>query len=91
MTTEEKLVSMCIERGMFEDDAKLVVNLAKETIQKAVVDYKVTWDRSCTEYDPAVINMLFLYVRVQANKFINDTMPNVWYKVFFEFPDYVDD
>ena len=74
---------MCVERGMFEEQAKEVVELTIPKID-AQDDYKTTWDRPANEYPDSLYAVMFLYVKETAKKWIEQNIPQAWFKPMFD-------
>lgn len=83
MTTREKLIEMCIDNGMFPEQAKEVVELAISEIDKLVDGYKTTWDRPANEYPDGLYAVMFLTVADVAIKWIDENLPKAWFRSMF--------
>lgn len=84
MNTRQKFESMLIERGMFESQAKEVMDLAVPVLDGQVDNYKITWDRPSEEYPDVLYNVMFHSVRKVALKYIEENIPMAWFKPMFE-------
>ena len=82
ITTREKLEQMCYEKGMFESQAKTVVDLAIPEIDN-LDNYKITWDRPASEYPEPLYIIMFLTVKKVAYKWIEENFPLAWFKPMF--------
>ncbi len=82
MTTKEKLIDMCVSRGMFETDAVKVVESAVSEID-SFGDYRTTWDRPAEEYPPTLYAVMFLTVQEHAIKYIDEHYPRAWFREVF--------
>lgn len=84
MTTKEKLIQMCVERGMFEDDAKQVVEMAMPEIDKADTSHKTTWNSPSDGYPDVAYAVMFMYVSEKALEWIDKNKPKAWFRGMFE-------
>ena len=84
MTTREKLENMLVNNGMFESQAKEVMEIAIPELNSLVKDYQITFDRPAMEYPTAVYNVLFLAIKPIALKWIEANVPMAWYKPMFQ-------
>lgn len=87
MTTREKLEEMLINRGMSSRQAKQVMDIAVLEIGKTTESdwgYNITFNRPCEEYPKPIYLVLFLEIKPIALKWINENIPNAWYKNLFE-------
>ena len=83
MTTHEKLKSMLIENGLFENQAESVMELARPEIDKLFPDYRITWDRPANEYPKQMFNIWFVTMRPIAFNWIEKNCPQAWFKSIF--------
>lgn len=84
MTTKEQLIRMCFENGMFECDAKQVVELAIPDIDSLVSDYQITWDSPVNDYPKQLYAIWFMTVKEHAVKWIDSNIPQAWFRAAFE-------
>lgn len=84
VTTRQKFEQMLFENGMFEDQAKQVMDLAIPVIDSQVENYKFTWDRPAEEYPSQLYSIIFMTIKPIALKWIEDNCPMAWYKPMFE-------
>lgn len=82
MTTKERLIEMCVSKGMFESQAKEVVEIAVKKIDN-LDNYKTTWDRPASEYPDALYAVMFLTVKDVAIKWIDKNLPKAWFRELF--------
>lgn len=83
MTTKERLIEMCVARGMFEDQAKQVVELAIIKID-GMDNYKTTWDRPANEYPDSLYIVMFMIVKDVALEWIDKNIPQAWFRPMFD-------
>lgn len=62
MTTKEKLIQMCVDNGMFEEDASNVLDIAMVEIDKDS-SCKTTWNRPSNEYSDEAYAVMFSIVK----------------------------
>ena len=82
MTVREKIENMLVQNGMFESQAKEVMDLAIDDLNKD--NYKITFDRPSNEYPDPFYIVIFLRIKPIALKWINENKPLAWYKPMFE-------
>lgn len=83
MTTKEKLISMLVERGMFESQAKEVVESSITQINFMTPSYRITWDSRCEDYPDSMYDVWFFIMKPIALNWINENKPNAWFKPMF--------
>ena len=84
MTTREKFEKMMVDRGMFANDAKKIMDIVISEYD-ANSDYQVTWNRPEYEYPEQIYSILWMVtVRESALKWLNENIPMAWFKVMFE-------
>jgi hypothetical protein len=83
MTTREKLEEMLVHNGMFDTQAKKVMDIAIPELNNILDDYTITFDRPASEYPNAIYTILFLYIKPIALKWIEENCPLAWYKPMF--------
>jgi hypothetical protein len=85
MNTREKFEEMLVNNGMFEHQAKEVMDIAIPIIDGTVKGYKFTWNRPYEEYPIQVYSVIWgTTVKEIALKWINENMPLAWYKPLLE-------
>lgn len=85
MTTKEKLESMLVGYGMFESQAKQVIELAIPDIEKqSPGNYKITWDQPASGYPEMIYSLWFLVVKKVALPWIDKNCPNAWFRPMFD-------
>ena len=82
-TVRGKLESMLIQYGMFESQAKEVIDLSIPKLNELVDEYKISFDRPQTEYPDTLYSILFLNIKPIALKWIDDNKPMAWYRDMF--------
>jgi len=83
MNTRQKFEQMLFERGMFENQAKEVMDLAIPVCDATAPDYKITWDRPAEEYPDPFYSVVFLSIKPVALKYIEEKCPMAWFKAMF--------
>ena len=82
-TVREKLEHMLTERGMFDSQAKSVIDMAIPTLNNLVVGYVITYNSPSTDYTTTMYNIWFNSIRPIALKWIDDNVPQAWYRPMF--------
>lgn len=81
MTIEEKIREMLIERGLFENQAQAVIDMAKTDIQnKAMLE---RWSDDVDGYPQSMLNILWLFIEISTLKWIDENLPLAWFRSLF--------
>lgn len=83
MTTKEKLIQMCVDRGMSQQQAKEVVDNAVPDMNKEAGNYRITWNRPANEYPDVMYSTWFVTVARHAVEWIETNMPQAWFRPMF--------
>ncbi len=83
MTTREKLKKMLVDKGMFEDQAEEVMEMAIPKIEELTPGYRITWDRPADEYPAPLYSIFWLTLKEVAIKWIDANVPKAWYRPMF--------
>lgn len=83
MTVKNQLIEMLIERGMFESQARDLMEASIPELNKMVDDYEVQWDRPSAGYPKAIIGALFVCLKPLALEWIEANCPQAWFKPMF--------
>lgn len=83
MTTRQKFEKMLFQNGMFEEQARKVMDQAIPVIEAISPDYRMTWDRPADEYPDAIYSVLWPTVRKEALKWIDTNIPKAWFRGMF--------
>ena len=81
MTIEEKLVEMLIENGMFDTQAKEVMELIKS--DEANETMQGRWRDAPGDYPEVMLAVLWLSTRIKALEWIDENVPQAWYRPMF--------
>lgn len=84
MTVREKFISMLVNNGMFEEQAKEVMQLAEPKLKELTDDYSIRFDQLSESYPNSVYNILFIPVKKVALEWIDANKPQAWYRPMFE-------
>jgi len=85
MTSKEKVIEMMVSRGMSFDQAEKVFVKIKDKIKDLVLSYDFTWDRPAKEYPEIIFNLLWITVRIEALKWIEENKPMACFKSMFTY------
>ena len=80
-TFEEKLKAMMVDRGMFDNQADVVMDKVK-TIVGESMDRR--WDESIENYPDTVLIQLWLIAKEESLNYLNENLPLAWFKPMFE-------
>jgi hypothetical protein len=86
MTIREKLELMLVKNGMFESQAKEVMDIAISELIKSVdvTYYEINFNRNSNEYPEVLYSVLYMSIKPIALKWIEDNKPMAWFKPMFE-------
>ncbi len=84
MTTKEQLLKMLTDRGMSEQQANKVMELAIPKINEASGGYAVTFDSPAEQYPKVVFMAMFIVVKKTALEWIETNIPEAWFKPMFQ-------
>lgn len=91
MEPRAKLVQMCYERGMFQNQAETVVGLAIPQIDKFLKDeigYKINWYDANGKFPEGLYATIFMFhVAPVALKWIDENIPKAWFRPLFDLND----
>jgi hypothetical protein len=87
MTTRQKFEQMLYDMGIFETQAKQIMDFAIAEIDLLRIPedpYQITWDRPHTEYPPQFYNVVFaVKIKPQVFAWAEQNMPMAWWKPMF--------
>jgi len=83
MTVKEKLINMLVEYGMFEEQAKEVIELAIPKLNELADDYVITYDAPDDQYPTGVYTVWFISIKKIALQWIDENKPEAWYREMF--------
>jgi hypothetical protein len=84
VTIKDKLISMLIANGMFESQAKEVMQIAIPQLNEIVEDYSINFEDCENTYPKVIYNVLFSSIKPIAFKWIEKNKPKAWYKPMFK-------
>lgn len=82
MTIRQWAEKYCFENGMFEKDAKAVVEMAIADKENEAMERR--WDEPIDGYPPQLLAVLTMSINQAAIKHIEENCPQAWYKAMFE-------
>ena len=83
MTVREKLESMLVTNGMFENQAKEVVELSIPKLNELADDYTITFESPSNQYPDMIYNLWYMTIKPIALKWIDDNKPMAWFREMF--------
>lgn len=83
-TVREKLEKMLVANGMFESQAKEVMEIAIPRLNNLADDYEITLNSPSTDYPDGLYNTLYLIIKPIALQWIEKNKPMAWFKPMFE-------
>jgi len=83
MTTRQKFEQMLFECGLFENQAKAIMDKAIPMLDALTPDYRITWDRPASEYPEHFFTVGFLTVKTAALAWIDENIPKAWFRAMF--------
>ena len=76
MTTKERLIQMCVERGLLQEQAEQIVNDAIPEINKNVDGYRITWDLPESGYPSELYIQWFETVKINLKCGVENFLNN---------------
>lgn len=83
MTVRTKLESMLVSNGMFENQAKEVIDLAIPKLNELANDYKITFESPDDHYPDVMYKLWFMTIKTIALKWIDENKPEAWFREMF--------
>lgn len=83
MTVREKLESMLIANGMFENQAKEVIELSIPKLNELADHYTITFESQSNQYPDMIYNLWYITIKPIALKWIDDNKPMAWFREMF--------
>lgn len=83
MTVREKLESMLVANGMFEKQAKEVIELSIPKLNELADDYTITFESPSNQYPDMIYNLWYMTIKPIALKWIDDNKPMAWFRDMF--------
>ena len=83
MTVREKLESMLVANGMFENQAKEVIELSIPKLNELADDYIITFESPSNQYPDMIYNLCYITIKPIALKWIDDNKPMAWFREMF--------
>lgn len=84
MTTLQRFEEMLTNNGVFESQAKQIMELAKPKFAETMPEYNVTWERPANEYPNAFYTIGFAtIVKPAALQWIDENLPKAWFRAMF--------
>lgn len=80
MTVRGKLEYILFKYGMYEQQAKMVMDIAIPKIDEISDDYQILWDSDCDVYNDEMYNYLFSIIKPEALRWIDEHAPKVWFR-----------
>lgn len=82
MTFRQWAEEFCVERGMFSNDAKKVVELLMA--DPSFDSMQCRWEDDVSGYPPQMQSVLIVSLKEVAISYIEDKKPKAWYKSLFQ-------
>ena len=83
MTVREKLEGMLIANGMYEQQAKEVIDLSIPLLNQLTDNYKIQFESQWYHYDYMLYNLWYMNIKPIALKWIDENKPNAWFRDIF--------
>lgn len=83
MTVREKLESMLVANGMFENQAKEVIELSIPKLNELADNYTITFESPSNQYPDMIYNLWYITIKPIALKWIDDNKPMAWFREMF--------
>lgn len=83
MTVREKLESILISNGMFESQAKEVIDLSIPNLNNLIQGYHINFDSPSNDYPNIAYVIWFKEIKPIALKWIDENIPLAWFRPMF--------
>ena len=83
MTVRERLEYILFEYGMFEQQARKVMDIAIPKIDLISDEYQIEWDADWGFYTDEMYDYLFDIIKKEALVWIDEHIPDVWFREHF--------
>jgi len=84
MTTKEKLIKKLMKLGLFENQAKEIMELAIPELNKIVPEYQITWNSPAEGYLEVFYNIMMVTIKRVALEWLKENKPEAWCIPMFE-------
>ena len=84
MTTREKLENMLFNMGLFEEQAKSIIDESIPELEKLTGGYKITFESPANEYPDMLFDVWFITVKKVAKNWIEKNIPMAWFRPMFD-------
>lgn len=81
MTVEERFIKKLIDNGMFDSQAKEVMDLAMKN-QELSLD-KIQWTSDESGYPKTLMSTVWLSISLIALDWIDENLPKAWFRPMF--------
>lgn len=81
MTIEERLIEMCVDCGMFDTQAKEVLDRVKA--DKVNEPMKQRWNDAPEDYPEILFNVIWINTKQHALEWIDENLPQAWFRPMF--------
>lgn len=82
MTVEEKMIQLLVNKGMFESQAKQVLESAK--IHKLFKETDTKWDSPSSGYPDSCLVVISMSIDMIALEWIDRNCPKAWFRPMFD-------
>ena len=83
MTVKEKLESMLVKNGMFENQTKEVIKLAMPKLNELVDDFEISFESNSNQYPDVLYGIWYTLIKPIALKWIDENKPMAWFREMF--------
>jgi hypothetical protein len=83
MTVRNVLEKMLVDKGMFESQAKEVIDLSIPKLNELVGGYQIKMDLPSNHYDEQFYNILYGIIKPIALTWIDNNKPMAWFREMF--------
>lgn len=81
MTFNEEMTTYLTDHGMFDSQARLVMEMVKD--HELFKEMRGRLNEETTDYPTAIKSMCFMYLRVVALEYIDKNCPAAWFRPVF--------
>ena len=80
LTVRGKLEDKLLKMGMFESQAKEILDISIPKMNEITENYSISWHSCSSEYPEVIYNVLFMTVRTDAFQWIKKNKPQAWFR-----------
>jgi|GEM_PF-6669523 len=84
MTTREKLKKMLTDKGMPENQAEKVLEIAIPNIEAVISNGRAIWKSPAEKHSELLYRVMWIYIKTAAKEWIAENAPTAGYRPVFD-------